>query len=59
MSVEDVRLAGADAVLAVSHPEYKAKIERIVLINVVAFDWNCPQHITRRYTESEYAEKTV
>ena len=44
-----------DAVSKVSHPEYKAKIERIVLIDVVAFDWNCPQHITRRYTESEYS----
>ncbi len=30
---------------------YKAKIERAFLFHVEAFDWNCPQHITPRYTE--------
>jgi predicted pyridoxine 5'-phosphate oxidase superfamily flavin-nucleotide-binding protein len=34
---------------------YRAHVERIVYIDVVAFDWNCPQHITRRYTEAEFA----
>jgi predicted pyridoxine 5'-phosphate oxidase superfamily flavin-nucleotide-binding protein len=34
-------------------PGYKARAERAYLIRVVAFDWNCPQHITPRYTESE------
>ena len=58
LRVEDARQLGADAVSEVSDPEYKAKIERIVLIDVVAFDWNCPQHITRRYTEAEYSERT-
>jgi uncharacterized protein len=28
-------------------------IERRVVIDVIGFDWNCPQHITPRYTESE------
>ena len=32
---------------------YKARIERLVSIRVVAFDWNCQQHITRRFTEDE------
>jgi predicted pyridoxine 5'-phosphate oxidase superfamily flavin-nucleotide-binding protein len=27
--------------------------ERAILIHVVAFDWNCPQHITPRYTVAE------
>ena len=27
-----------------------AKIERAFLIDVAAFDWNCPQHITPRFT---------
>ena len=36
-------------------PEYVAKVERTVYIDVVAFDWNCPQYITQRYTESEFA----
>ena len=34
-------------------PDYKATIERAVLIHVVAFDWNCQQHITPRWTEDE------
>lgn len=29
---------------------YSAKIERGFLIDVAAFDWNCPQHITPRFT---------
>ncbi len=37
-------------------PDYKARIERVVFIRLEAFDWNCPQHITRRYTELEFAE---
>jgi ferredoxin-NADP reductase/predicted pyridoxine 5'-phosphate oxidase superfamily flavin-nucleotide-binding protein len=33
--------------------DYRAKVERGFVIKVEAFDWNCPQHITPRYTESE------
>jgi len=29
--------------------------ERAVVIRVAGFDWNCPQHITPRYTEAELA----
>ncbi|EHS51204.1 pyridoxamine 5'-phosphate oxidase-related FMN-binding protein [Rhizobium sp. PDO1-076] len=32
---------------------YKAKIERIFKIRLEAYDWNCPQHITPRYTQQE------
>jgi predicted pyridoxine 5'-phosphate oxidase superfamily flavin-nucleotide-binding protein len=35
--------------------DYKAQVERLVYIDVVAFDWNCPQYITQRYTEAEFA----
>ncbi len=34
-------------------PDYEAKVERIIVFKVQAFDWNCPQHITPRYTEDE------
>ena len=37
-------------------PGYQARVERVVVIAVSAFDWNCPQHITRRFTEAEIAE---
>lgn len=30
--------------------DYAAKIDRAFLIQVAAFDWNCPQHITPRFT---------
>ncbi|KGJ93433.1 2Fe-2S iron-sulfur cluster-binding protein [Colwellia psychrerythraea] len=33
--------------------DYRAKVERGFIIKVEAFDWNCPQHITPRYSESE------
>lgn len=34
-------------------PELRTKIERLFLIDVVSFDWNCPQYITPRFTEEE------
>ena len=55
MHVEDGRSGDNSQLAQVELPDYKARIERIVLIDVVAFDWNCPQHIMRRYTESEFA----
>jgi uncharacterized protein len=36
-------------------PSYRAKVERGLLIAVEAFDWNCPQHLTPRFTEAEIA----
>lgn len=32
---------------------YGAAPERVFLIDIVGFDWNCPQHITPRFTEAE------
>jgi predicted pyridoxine 5'-phosphate oxidase superfamily flavin-nucleotide-binding protein len=32
---------------------YRAVIERVTVIEVVAFDWNCSQHITPRWTKEE------
>jgi predicted pyridoxine 5'-phosphate oxidase superfamily flavin-nucleotide-binding protein len=32
---------------------YKARPERAWLIEVAGFAWNCPQHITPRFTEAE------
>ena len=37
-------------------PDLRGKVERLFLINVVSFDWNCPQYITPRYTEQEVRE---
>jgi len=54
MRVEDADSVDARTLAAVELPGYKARVERVVFIDIVAFDWNCPQHITRRYTESEF-----
>lgn len=36
-------------------PDYRARVERGILITVEAFGWNCPQHTTPRFTEAERA----
>lgn len=33
--------------------DYKGKVERGFVIKIEAFDWNCPQHITPRYTKED------
>ena len=38
---------------------YGAKVERGFIIDVEAHDWNCPQHITPRYTQGDIAEIVV
>jgi uncharacterized protein len=36
-------------------PGEKTPAERAILIHVEAYDWNCQQHITPRYTQGEIA----
>ena len=45
----------ADSELAtkLTLPDYRAKVERALVIHLTAFDWNCPQHITPRFSEAE------
>lgn len=38
---------------SLTDPSYDAIVERVVLVDVGAFDWNCPQHITARFTAEE------
>jgi hypothetical protein len=45
--------ARAEDVRAAVVPGYRARIERIAQIDVEAFDWNCQQHITQRFTPAE------
>jgi predicted pyridoxine 5'-phosphate oxidase superfamily flavin-nucleotide-binding protein len=47
---ESVAEADPALAFAVELPGYRARVERIALIDVEAFDWNCPQHITQRFT---------
>lgn len=43
---------------ALSDPSYRARVERAIVINVEAYDWNCPQHITPRFTVDEIEESS-
>jgi uncharacterized protein len=36
--------------------EYQAKPERMMVLHIEAYDWNCPQHITERFTVEEIEE---
>ncbi len=35
---------------------YKFRPERMMVLDIEAYDWNCPQHITPRYTVEEIRE---
>ncbi|HZD63068.1 MAG TPA: pyridoxamine 5'-phosphate oxidase family protein [Xanthobacteraceae bacterium] len=51
---------GDPALLArLADPGYRARPERAILFTVEAWDVNCPQHITARFTASEVADATV
>lgn len=41
---------------AVATPGYRGKPERAMLLHLEAFDWNCPQFITPRFTEADIAQ---
>ena len=56
MRVENAQDVSAEDLAAVELPDYRALVERVVYIEVAAFDWNCPQHITQRYTEAEFEQ---
>jgi predicted pyridoxine 5'-phosphate oxidase superfamily flavin-nucleotide-binding protein len=57
----ELRDAQADPELAASLavPDYRASVERSFLIHIEAFDWNCPQHITPRFTADEVRAATA
>jgi uncharacterized protein len=50
--VEDAR-EHPELVAELAEPEAHRNVERIFFIDVVSFDWNCPKHITPRYTAAE------
>jgi len=52
--VEDAR-GRAELAEQFASPELRRIVERVFMIDVVAFDWNCPKFITPRYTAAEFA----
>ena len=53
----EVRDLAADPALAAQLvlPGERVHAERAILLHLEAFDWNCPQHITPRFTIAEVA----
>lgn len=52
VEVRDVQKA-PEIIEQLTMPEYKAKVERAMILHVEAYDWNCPHHITPRFTTEE------
>ena len=53
--VEDAR-EHPEQVAQFAEPADRSRVERVFLIDVVSFDWNCPKYITPRFTADEVAE---
>ncbi len=45
----------AELMERLADPGYQVKPERAIVFEIEAWDVNCPQHITRRYTEAQIA----
>jgi hypothetical protein len=48
-----------DLLVKLSLPDYEEIIERLIIFKVQAYDWNCQQHITPRFTEEEIKQWIV
>lgn len=53
--IEDAR-AHPELVGQITDPKMQAAVERLVFIDVISFDWNCPKYITPRYSAEEVEE---
>ena len=53
VKVQDIGDAPPDLVFEVELPGYPGRVERVMIVEVEVFDWNCSQHITPRFTEAE------
>ena len=53
--VEDAR-EHPELVTQITDPKMRSAVERLVFIDVVSFDWNCPKYITPRYSAEEVEE---
>jgi predicted pyridoxine 5'-phosphate oxidase superfamily flavin-nucleotide-binding protein len=53
--VEDAR-EHPELVTQITDLKMQSAVERLVFIDVVSFDWNCPKYITPRYSAEEVEE---
>ena len=54
--IREIPLENADELARLEVDNYRARVERGFVIEIEGFDWNCPQHITPRFTEEQVAE---
>lgn len=55
--IEDARMH-PELTEQVTDVDMRSSVERLVFIDVVSFDWNCPKYITPRYSADEVEELT-
>lgn len=54
--IRSVETGESEVLERLGDSSYSAQIERGFIIEVAGFDWNCPQHITPRFTDGELNE---
>jgi predicted pyridoxine 5'-phosphate oxidase superfamily flavin-nucleotide-binding protein len=54
-SIQDAS-AHPELVAQLADPTMQSSVERLVFIDVISFDWNCPKYITPRYSLEEVEE---
>ena len=53
LTFADLGEADPEFVFAVELPDYSARMERVAMFDVDAFEWNCPQHIPQRFSAAQ------
>jgi len=48
--------ANAELIAKLMPPGYKARAEQVILLNAIAWDANCPQHIPQRFAAADVAQ---
>jgi len=51
--VKVISPADIESLTSINDPRYDARVERGFYIEVEGFDWNCPQHITPRFSQQQ------
>ena len=53
--IKDLHEVDSDTLRHLEQPP-RTKVERILFVDVVGYDWNCPKHITPRYSTEDVEE---
>jgi predicted pyridoxine 5'-phosphate oxidase superfamily flavin-nucleotide-binding protein len=55
LRIDEIDAADPAVRALVQLSDYRARVEGVATIEIEAYDWNCPQHITPRFSEEEIA----